>query len=196
MRILLSSCIHQAAQCVPGAQWLTDAESMPASEMFCILSFHTVDLTDGPPATIFDIFMDWACWKRWAWWKEITVIFLKPLVAFLQNIQQESKCQTPSSLSIKVIESVYKNVKQFLWMWELWTNVSLHFIYKIIFFFWRVTLHRPALHQPLIKFLLKRHHVVTIRHRATPEPFSAQHQAKCLINFYLKWAIKAKFDLN
>ena len=121
-----------------------------------------------------------------------------PLVAFLQNIQQESKCQTPSSLSIKVIESVYKNVEQFLWMWDLWTNVSFDFIVKIFFFFWRVTLHRSALDQPLIKFLLKRHHVVTIRHRATPtqEPFSAQHQTKCLIHFYLKWAIKAKFDLN
>ena len=43
------------------AQWLRDAESMPASEMFCILSFHTVDLTDGPPASIFDIFMDRTC---------------------------------------------------------------------------------------------------------------------------------------
>ena len=66
MRILLS-----AHQCAPGAQWLRDAESMPASEMFCILSFHTVDLTDGPPASIFEIFEDRTCWKRRTWWKEI-----------------------------------------------------------------------------------------------------------------------------
>ena len=39
-------------------------------------------------------------------------------------------------------------------------------LFLFIFLTRHTALHRPALYQPLIKFLFKRHHVVTIRHWA------------------------------
>ena len=62
----------------------------------------------------------------------------------------------------------------------------LHFELNV-FFFWRVTLHRPVLYQPLIKFLLKRHGDI-MAHQATTEPFfqaQSHLSTPCYVNFWL-----------